>query len=150
VIQIMRLCRVAQDTVIAVRNREAQEISERKNKLATMLCDVATLGTERMMEKIPKAGLRDAAITTGIATDKMLALQGQSPVGIQIANIRMPTPEEREETRRAHHALDEITRLLHKPEPLTVKEELMIKTQLCVLSSGQDSTEGSQSREDAR
>ena len=50
----------------------------------------------------------------------------------------MPTPEEREETRRAHHALDEITRLLHKPEPLTPKEELMIKTQLCVLSSGHE------------
>ena len=150
VIQIMRLCRVAQDTVIGVRNREAQTISERKNRLATMLCDVATLGTERVIEKIPKAGLRDAAIATGIATDKMLALQGQSPVGIQIANITMPSPEQKEERRRAHHALDEITRLLHKPEPLTVKEELMIKTQLCVLTSGQDTAEGSQSREDAR
>jgi hypothetical protein len=41
-------------------------------------------------------------------------------------------------------------RALHKPEPLTVKEELMIKTQLCVLSNEQDVTEGSQSREDAR
>jgi hypothetical protein len=138
VIQIMRLCRVAQDTVIAVRNREAQEISERKNKLATMLCDVATLGTERMMEKIPKAGLRDAAITTGIATDKMLALQGQSPVGIQIANIRMPTPEEREHTNRAHRALDEITRLLHKQEPLSEKEQLMLKAQCRVLKITQD------------
>jgi hypothetical protein len=130
VIQIMRLCRVAQDTVIAVRNREAQEISERKNKLATMLCDVATLGTERMMEKIPKAGLRDAAITTGIATDKMLALQGQSPVAVQIANIRMPSAEEREQTNRAHHALDEITRLLHKGESLTAEEKLLLKVEL--------------------
>jgi hypothetical protein len=135
VIQIMRLCRVAQDTVIAVRKREAQTISERKNKLATMLCDVATLGTERMAEKIPKAGLRDAAITTGIATDKMLALLGQSPVAIQIANIQMPTPEQDEERRRSHAALDEITRLLRKPEPLTVKEELMIKAQLRALGS---------------
>ena len=80
VIRIMRLCRVAQDTVIGVRNREAQTISERKNKLATMLCDVATLGTERVMEKIPKAGLRDAAIGTGIAIDKMMLLTGQSPL----------------------------------------------------------------------
>ena len=39
----------------------------------------------------------------------------------------MPTPEEQEETRRAHRALDEITRLLHKQEPLSVKEELMVK-----------------------
>jgi hypothetical protein len=113
VIQIMRLCRVAQDTVIAVRNREAQEISERKNKLATMLCDVATLGTERMMEKIPKAGLRDAAITTGIATDKMLALTGQMP-SLQIANIVMPTPEEDAQRQAIHDRLDEIARRLRE------------------------------------
>ena len=80
----------------------------------------------------------------------MLALTGQSQVGIQIANIQMPSPEEREEINRRHRALDEITRLLQKQEPLTVKEELMIKTQLCVLSSGQDAAEGSQPREDAR
>ena len=111
VIQIMRLCRVAQDTVIGVRNREAQTISERKNKLATMLCDVATLGTERVMEKIPKAGLRDAAIGTGIAVDKMLALTGQMPA-LQIANIVMPTEAEREERRAMHDRLDEIARRL--------------------------------------
>jgi hypothetical protein len=115
-----------------------------------MLANVAELGAGRMEETVGKAGCRDAAIVTGIATDKMLALTGQTPVGIQTANIQMPTPERDEARRRAHHALDEITRLLHKPEPLTVKEELMIKTQLCVLSNEQDATEGSQSREDAR
>jgi hypothetical protein len=80
----------------------------------------------------------------------MLALTGETPVGIQIANIQLPTPEQDEARRRAHQTLDEITRLLHKPEPLSEKEELMIKTQLCVLSSGQDAAEGSQSREAAR
>jgi hypothetical protein len=130
VIQIMRLCRVGQDTVIAVRNREAQTISERKNKLATMLSDVATLGTERMTHTIGKAGLRDAAIGTGIAVDKMLALTGQTPVGVQVANIVMPTPEQDEERRRAHHALDEITRLLHEPKPLTPENQLLLKVML--------------------
>jgi hypothetical protein len=62
----------------------------------------------------------------------------------------MPTPEQDEARRRAHHALDEITRLLHRQEPLSVKEELMIKTQLCVLSNESDATESSQLREDAR
>jgi hypothetical protein len=135
VLQIMRLCRVAQDTVIGVRNREAQTISERKNKLAAMLCDVATLGTERVMEKIPKAGLRDAAIATGIATDKMLALTGQTPIGMQVAVVSMPSPEERDARRRRHAALDEITALLHKPEPLTPKEELTIQAQLAALKA---------------
>jgi hypothetical protein len=142
--------RVSTHTVRAIREREAVAIAERKKSLAAMLANVAELGAERMEETIGKASLRDAAIGTGVAIDKMLALAGQTPVGIQIANIQMPTPEQDEARRRAHHALDEITRLLHKPEPLTVKEELMIKTQLCVLSSGQDAAEGSQSREDAR
>jgi hypothetical protein len=113
VIQIMRLCRVPQDTVIAVRNRESETISERKNKLATMLSDVATLGTERMTHTIGKAGLRDAAIGTGIAVDKMLALTGQTP-SLQIANIVMPTPQDREERNAIHARLDAITRALQQ------------------------------------
>jgi hypothetical protein len=77
--------------------------------------------------------MRDAAIATGIAVDKMLALTGQTPVGIQIANIQMPTPEQDEARHRAHHALDEITRLLQKQGALSEKEELMLKAQCRVL-----------------
>jgi hypothetical protein len=112
------------------------------------MSNIAEIGGANVERKIGKASVRDAIIGTGVAIDKMLALTGQTPVGIQIANIQLPTPEQDEARRRAHHALDEITRLLHKPEPLTVKEELMIKTQLCALSNEQDATEGSQSRED--
>jgi hypothetical protein len=57
---------------------------------ATILADVATLGSERMVATIGKASLRDAAIGTGIAVDKMLALTGQMPA-LQIANIVMPS-----------------------------------------------------------
>ncbi len=60
---------------------------------------------ERMSEKIGKASLRDAAIGTGIAVDKMLALTGQVP-SVQIANIVMPTPEERAEMRALDAKLD--------------------------------------------
>jgi hypothetical protein len=147
---IARAYRVSNHTVMGIREREAKSIAERKKNLVSILAAVATVGAERMSEKIGKASLRDAAIGTGIAVDKMLALTGQMPVSTQVAVIQMPTPEQDEARCRAHHALDEITRLLHKPEPLTVKEELMIKTQLCVLSSGHDAAEGSQSREDAR
>ena len=51
-----------------------------------MLANVAELGAGRMEETIGKASLRDAAIGTGIAVDKMLALTGQTPA-VQIANI---------------------------------------------------------------
>jgi hypothetical protein len=67
-----------------------------------------------MEETIGKAKLRDAAIGTGIAVDKMLALTGQttSAVNVNIANIPMPTKEEREEMNRLDRKLDAFAALL--------------------------------------
>jgi transposase-like protein len=115
--QIAKLHRVSTHTVRAIRCREAQGIAERKKSLAAMLANVAELGAERMEETIGKASLRDAAIGTGIAVDKMLALTGQMP-SLQIANIVMPSEEEREERRAAHARLDAIARrLMESCEP---------------------------------
>jgi hypothetical protein len=66
-----------------------------------------------MSEKIGKAGLRDAAIGTGVAMDKMLALAGQTPA-LQIANIVMPSEEERAERRAIHARLDAIAAKLRE------------------------------------
>jgi hypothetical protein len=68
-----------------------------------------------MSEKIGKAGLRDASIATGIAVDKMLALTGQMPT-LQIANIVLPSEEERAERQAIHDRLDEIARKLRDAE----------------------------------
>jgi hypothetical protein len=103
--------------------------------------DVATKAAEQMECKVPRGSLRDVTVAMGVSTDKVLALQGQSPIGIQIANIRMPTPEEQEETRRAHHALDEITRLLSGPRPLSPEGKLMVEAMLCALKSGHHADE---------
>jgi hypothetical protein len=139
--RIAQVCKVGEHSVVGVREREAATIEERKKRLTSTLVDVATLGAEQMERKIGKSSLRDATIATGVATDKVLALQGKSPVGIQIANIRMPTPEEQEETRRAHHALDEITRILSGPRPLSPEDRLMVEAQLCALKSGHHADE---------
>ena len=66
-----------------------------------------------MSEKIGKAGLRDAAIGTGVAMDKMLALAGQTPA-LQIANIVMPSEEERAQRRAIHARLDAIAAKLRE------------------------------------
>jgi len=108
---IARGYRVSNHTVMGIREREAKSIAERKKHLVSLLADVATIGAERMSEKIGKASLRDAAIGTGIAVDKMLALTGQTPT-VQIANIVMPSEEERAERRAIDAKLDEITRKL--------------------------------------
>jgi hypothetical protein len=110
---IARGYRVSNHTVMGIREREAKSIAERKKHLISILADVATVGAERMSEKIGKASLRDAAIGTGVAVDKMLALTGQTP-SLQIANLIMPTPEEREARDATHRRLDEITRLLRE------------------------------------
>jgi hypothetical protein len=70
-----------------------------------------------MEETTGKASLRDAAIGTGIAVDKMLALTGQMPA-LQIANIVMPSEQERAERRAMHDKLDAIARrLMESCEP---------------------------------
>src|SRR4029434_7295367 len=104
---ISRRYRVSNHTVIGIREREAKSIAERKKHLISMLADVATVGAERMSEKIGKASLRDAAIGTGIAVDKMLALTGQMPA-VQIANIVLRSEEERAERRAIDARLDAI------------------------------------------
>jgi hypothetical protein len=57
-----------------------------------------------MEETIGRAGLRDAAIGTGIAVDKVLALSGELP-STNIAIINMHTPQERELLNECHRRL---------------------------------------------
>ena len=72
--QITKLCRVSEHTVRAVRDREGVSIAERKQRLASIFLNIAEIAGERMEELAGTASLRDAGITAGIATDKLLAL----------------------------------------------------------------------------
>ena len=112
---ISRGYRVSNHTVMGIREREAKDIAERKKQLVSILADVATVGAERMSEKIGKASLRDATIATGVSVDK-IALLTAPKMGllVNIANIQPPSPEERAERRKVHAQLDEITRLLQE------------------------------------
>jgi hypothetical protein len=109
--QIAKLHRVSTHTVRAIREREAVAIAERKQRLISVFGNVAEMSAERMEELCGKATLRDAGVSAGIATDKMLALTSESPA-VQIANIWMPSAEERAERRAIHDRLDEISRSL--------------------------------------
>jgi hypothetical protein len=115
VLQISKNCRVSEHTVRAIREREAQDIAERKKSLAAMLANVAELGAERMEQTIGKASLRDAVIATGVSVDKVALLTGpKMGLLVNIANIQPPTPEQDAEREATHAKLDEITRLLHE------------------------------------
>jgi hypothetical protein len=76
VLPIAKLHRVSEHTVRAIREREAVAIAERKQRLMSIFANVAELSAERMEELAGQASLRDAGITSGIATDKLLALSG--------------------------------------------------------------------------
>ena len=103
-----------------MERREATEMSARKKSIIGILSNVAELGASRMEETISKASLRDAAIGTGVAVDKVLALTGQIS-SVQIANIVMPTPEERAERSAMHAKLDAIARRLREAQDADVR-----------------------------
>ena len=115
VVRIAQACKVSENTIAAVRLREASTIEERKKTLTSVLVDVATLGAEQMERKIGKASLHDATIATGVSVDKVLAIQGMAPL-VQIANVIMPSEEERAERRAMHARLDEIAHRLAEPQ----------------------------------
>jgi hypothetical protein len=108
--QITKLCRVSEHTVRAVRDREAISIAERKQRLMSIFGNVAELGAERMEELAGKASLRDAGTTAGIATDKLLALIGQTSTSVGV--VIMPSETDREERRAIDAKLDAIARRL--------------------------------------
>jgi hypothetical protein len=110
--QIAKACKVTDRSIVAVREREAATIESRKAELVTMFSDVATVGVGRLQDTIGKASVRDAAIGSGVAVDKMLALLGQSPA-VQIANVIMPSEADREERRALHDKLDAIAQRLN-------------------------------------
>ena len=106
-IRIARDCKVTERSVAAIAKRERGEITERKKSLAGLMSNIAETGGANVERKIGKAGVRDAIIGTGVAVDKMLAFLGQTPT-VQIANVVLPSDQERAERRALHDKLDEI------------------------------------------
>src|SRR5215470_1878602 len=109
--QIAKFQRVSTHTVRAIRAREAKTIAERKQSLISIFGNVAEMSAERMEELCGKASLRDAGISAGIATDKVLALTGQTAL-VNIANIHVPSEAERAAEREQDRRLDELTAML--------------------------------------
>src|SRR5205814_9149197 len=64
VLQISKNCRVSEHTVRAIREREAQDIAERKKSLSAILVNVAELGANPHGADVGKASLRDAVMAT--------------------------------------------------------------------------------------
>jgi hypothetical protein len=94
VLQIAKLHRVSEHTVRAIREREAVAIAERKQRLMSVFANVAEISAERMEELAGQASLRDAGITAGIATDKLLALSGDPTLTLRHEHFHRITDDD--------------------------------------------------------
>ena len=73
----------------------------------------ATLAADQLAERLETEKLSPNQLVPvfGVSVDKMLALTGQGPC-LQIANVIMPTPEEKAQREAIDQKLDAITRRL--------------------------------------
>jgi len=110
---IARGLRVSNNTVTAIAEQEWQQVDARKQRIVAQCERNATLAADQLAERLEteKLSANQLVPVFGVSVDKMLALTGQLPL-VQIANVIMPTPEERAQREAIDQKLDEITRRL--------------------------------------
>ena len=100
-----------------VRDIKAQLLNGHSTRTKLALASAATHASERLADMDPKALLTPhsgiAADTWSRTADRVHGWSAEraKPL-VQIANVALPSDEERAERRRAHDALDEIARAL--------------------------------------
>jgi len=106
---IARRLRVSNNTVTAIAEQEWQQVETRKQRIVAQCERNATLAADQLAERLEteKLSANQLVPVFGVSVDKMLALTGQLPL-VQIANVIMPTPEERAERRATDAKLDAI------------------------------------------
>src|SRR5439155_16952216 len=72
--EICRRCRVTDDTVKAIEQREAVPIATRKQALMEQAARIARLAADRVEDQIDSATLPQAVVAFGVMTDKVLGL----------------------------------------------------------------------------
>ena len=110
---IARGLRVSNNTVTAIAEQEWQQVDARKQRIVAQCEHNATLAADQLAERLEteKLSANQLVPVFGVSVDKMLALTGQLPL-VQMANVIMPTPEERAQREAIDQKLDEITRRL--------------------------------------
>jgi len=113
---IARGLRVSNNTVTAIAEQEWQQVDARKQRIVAQCQRNATLAADQLAERLAteKLSANQLVPVFGVSVDKMLALTGRQPF-VQIANVIMPTPEERAKLDAVDAKLDEITKRLAAP-----------------------------------
>lgn len=103
---IAQTCKVSEHTLTALRDAQTGDIAERKKQILSSMCDLATLSTERAVEKVGSASYRDAVIGAGVSVDKILALTNTVPLTTGV--VIMPSEQDQAERRAIDAKLNAI------------------------------------------
>jgi hypothetical protein len=106
---IARGFRVSNNTVVAIRNQDWQQVEARKTRLAAQWELAATKAVDQLNDHLDSATLPANTLVpiAGCATDTLLALRGHMQA-FQVAAVVIPTAEEQAERRAIHARLDAI------------------------------------------
>jgi hypothetical protein len=80
---ICRECHVTDDVVRSVKARENIPIAHEKKTVLANMAHGVRLGSERVIELMPTAALKDALLGVGILTDKMQLLSGEATMRVE-------------------------------------------------------------------
>ena len=114
---ICRALRITHHTLEAVREREGVSITAEKKGILQRAARVARVTIDRLAELAPEMSAKDAAVTFGIVTDKMLVMSGDvnsrvevrqsDPIGDYLALLQQLPREKSADAREIGSAAEE-------------------------------------------
>jgi hypothetical protein len=132
--KICRRCRVTDDTVKAIEQREAVPIAARKQELLSKALRIADKAAARIEDKIDTANISQAGVIFGITTDKMLLLAGDHTQNVHVTVE--PGPNLYAQFQALH---DRLQQQLPPPKPKTIQANVLPESQA---GSGEHSANG--------
>jgi hypothetical protein len=116
-------CRVTDDTVKAIEQREAVPIAARKQDLMMQAARIAKRAYNRVEDEIDEAPLSQAVITAGVFTDKLLLLNNDP-------TIRIGLQHEHRHLHRHRHFADFNALLDALPKAKTIEADVVSAVEL--------------------
>jgi hypothetical protein len=115
--EICRQCHVTDDTVKAVKQREAVPIATRKQELLMQAARIAKRAADRVEDQIDNAPLPQAVVAFGVMTDKISLLSNDAQQ-LSVTHTFEPGPN-------LYQRLNELHRKLSYDEPKTIQASII-------------------------
>ena len=82
---IARAFRVSNNTVVAVRGQEWQQVEARKSRIAAQAEQIATKAADRLLQSVEEGDIKGSALVPvfGVAVDKMTLLRGDASLTVR-------------------------------------------------------------------